>query len=696
MAANGVNLKMGVSGIAQFKQNMNQAKQAVKTLDAQLALTEKQFKASGDAESYMTEKSELLKAKLKQQEAVVQSAEKALQDMADRGVQKTSKAYQDMYREMINAKGAMLDTQQSLDNIAGAASDADVAVSDMDNTLGNIGKNVSIDNVKSALTTMTSGMESVMKKAVQIGSYIARHVLGAGDWADDLNTRAAIYEMDPEELQRMEKTADLIDTSVDAIIQAKRRMTKAIGTGSADTVDALEALGLGNVVDTDPEEMFWKIGDAIMNLGDAYEREEAAQKLFGRSWSELIPLFDAGREKYEEMNASWNVVPKESLDALQEADDAVETLNNELDTAQKQLEAAMAPAVTEVTKALTGLVEQFNIYMQSEDGKKMMDSLSTAVTSLFDDITKINPEQTMNTVIGVIDQIKEGLEWIKENKDGVVTAVEAFIGTWALLKTASGVTTVLELINGIKGMSAAKMAAAGSAAGGSWAGAFASAAMKAAPFLAFLYTLLHPASGSDKIGDNTLEDEEGNLTREAEEYGIKKDENGELYLDADAINPEYTNPEYLAWLKKNQRENELYSGFNMTPEQAAAAEKFWDEYRENPTGFSDSAWDEFEGAFAGQEELFNNLNELMDLLVQRDRPDDWQTLTDLPEYFYRKPAGSNTFEKSFSYLANLPGQVKEAVQAVIGSMNVYLDGQKVGEMTAPYVDEQLAGAVYAE
>ena len=74
--ASGVNVKMGVSGVAKFKQDMNQAKQSVKTLDAQLALTEKQFKASGDAESYMTEKAALLQAKLEQQKSVLATAEK--------------------------------------------------------------------------------------------------------------------------------------------------------------------------------------------------------------------------------------------------------------------------------------------------------------------------------------------------------------------------------------------------------------------------------------------------------------------------------------------------------------------------------------------------------------------------------------------------------------------------------------------
>ena len=37
--ASGATVKLGVEGISQFKNNMNQAKQAVKTLDAQLTLT---------------------------------------------------------------------------------------------------------------------------------------------------------------------------------------------------------------------------------------------------------------------------------------------------------------------------------------------------------------------------------------------------------------------------------------------------------------------------------------------------------------------------------------------------------------------------------------------------------------------------------------------------------------------------------
>ena len=57
----GINVKIGVTGISQFKRNIKVAQNSVKTLDQQLAINEKQFKATGDAEAYMQQKTELLK-----------------------------------------------------------------------------------------------------------------------------------------------------------------------------------------------------------------------------------------------------------------------------------------------------------------------------------------------------------------------------------------------------------------------------------------------------------------------------------------------------------------------------------------------------------------------------------------------------------------------------------------------------------
>ena len=41
MASSGVNVKMSVTGVAQFKQDISSANQQIKTMDADLALLEK-------------------------------------------------------------------------------------------------------------------------------------------------------------------------------------------------------------------------------------------------------------------------------------------------------------------------------------------------------------------------------------------------------------------------------------------------------------------------------------------------------------------------------------------------------------------------------------------------------------------------------------------------------------------------------
>lgn len=58
---------------------------------------------------------------------------------------------------------------------------------------------------------------------------------------------------------------------------------------------------------------------------------------------------------------------------------------------------------------------------------------------------------------------------------------------------------------------------------------------KALPWAVGAYVAFHVSPGSDEIGDNTLVDKEGNLTKEAEHYGFKKDENGDVYQDRSQI-----------------------------------------------------------------------------------------------------------------------------------------------------------------
>jgi hypothetical protein len=48
--------------------------------------------------------------------------------------------------------------------------------------------------------------------------------------------------------------------------------------------------------------------------------------------------------------------------------------------------------MTSVMETLEGLLHEFNTYLQSEDGQKMLASLGEAVSGLFEDLTKIDPQ----------------------------------------------------------------------------------------------------------------------------------------------------------------------------------------------------------------------------------------------------------------------------------------------------------------
>lgn len=491
--AGGVNVKMGVSGIAQFKSDINSAKSAVKTLDAQLELTEKQYRNTGDAEQYMANKSQLLKTQLEAQKSIVSSAEAALKNMTDNGVDKSSKAYQDMFRTMTQAKGAMLDTEAQLNGISTAGGEAADSTERMNEDLKKIGDGINWQNVTEGLHSITSGMQTVMKKAWQMGEALVKNTLGAGSWADELMTTAsqmstAEYTVTPEDLQRMRKTATLIDTEVEAIVTARSRLYRGLGNGTEATTNALEFLGIGTEGKSNLD-IFWEAGAAILALGDDAEQEAQATALFGKSWKDLMPLFRAGREEYEKTMDSWSVVSDEQVGKLGEMDDAYQKLTGEWETFKMELLGTFSGPLTEGMETLTGFVQQLNEYLQSPEGQAMLQQMGETVSSLIEDLTKVDPETIVGGLKSVVDGITDGLKWIAEHKDAVVGAAEAFVAAWGIGKGAEGIATGLKLIDAIKGLAsggatAGAAGAAGKAIGSSFGTAFLNGFVAAAPALA--------------------------------------------------------------------------------------------------------------------------------------------------------------------------------------------------------------------
>lgn len=463
-------VKMGVTGLQQFKQGMNQAQQSVKTLDAQLKLNEKQLQATGDKEAYMQQKSKLLQQQITQQNAVIKQGQQALAAMEKNGVNPASQAYQKMQQQVLNAQAALLDMQSDLDGVGSSAQETSQKTDKLAESLNGINKKVSFDAVLNGIGKITDGMEAAARKVASLATDVWNTMGAAAAWADNENTLAAMYGIDVETLQRMQGASRTIDTTVDSIIKSQQKLKNNMVNGSEDVMAAFDKLGvsigtvdgksgiLGRITDfvnqfngqesirgyRNATDVFWELGEALQNYGDEVERDVMAQKLFGTSWQALRPLFQAGRKEYEATMDAQTIVTQENVDKLNALDDALQGLDQEFQTLKSTVLSDLAPAFTELANGFSGLLSNFNEYLKTDEGKEKLEALSTAVTELFDGLTDVDFSKAMETANGVLKTINGALGWIMDNQGEVVEAIKAIGAAFLALKAAEVVGSLAQ------------------------------------------------------------------------------------------------------------------------------------------------------------------------------------------------------------------------------------------------------------
>ena len=559
-----VSVKMGVSGISQFKQGMKDAQSSVKTLNEALKLNENQLKLNGDREQYMQNKTALLKKAIAEQTNVVKQGANALQVMRENGVDPASKAFQDMERSVYKAQNELVTMQVELQEVGNESLDAAGKTDQLANSLGGLNKKVSLEQVIGGIGKITDGMDKAIKKAAELGKAIWENITDAARFGDDTATQAMILNMDVEEYQKYKKVFDTVaDLTVQEWQKAKLKVQKAIYDPTDDQTNILSLLGIsthnirqgkyGPVQDgvRAYEEVFWEIGETLrqkvasgkitQDLADTY-----ANAIFGKSFANLNPIFALGREGFQEALEEQNVVTEESVNKLAELNDQLIKLQGDFGTLKEEVLAGLAPALTNAAKTLDSLLGRLIEYLQTDEGKQALQDMGEAVEGLFSDLSKIDPEQVVEGFAGVFDKIVGGLQWLKDNKGLVIGSMEGILIGWGALKLTGGALTLLKLIDGIKGLTMTG-AADGAAAGAAWGGAFANAVLAAAPWLAGLYTMLNPAeTGNNDLFANgqltpegwadVYENPDSWIHETALEVGELFGELGNILNDANAIN----------------------------------------------------------------------------------------------------------------------------------------------------------------
>ena len=466
-----VSVKMGVSGIQQFRQGMKDAEASVKTLDAALKANEKALKSTGDAENYMQAQTSLLNKKLQEQKNIAQNAEQALKQMEANGVKTTSASYQNMQRKLIEAQSSMMDTQDQLNNLGNNAAEAAGKTDQLSTSLGGLNKKVSLEQVIGAIGKITDGMEKAGRKAIELGKNIWENITDSAKWADDVATQAMVLNMDVEDYQRYKKVFDTVgELTVAEWQKAKLKVQKAINDPSQEQIDILSALGISTIewgtragasgpelIAKNFEDMFWEIGSTLkkkvengeltQDLADTY-----ANAIFGRGFAELNPMFALGKEGFTAALAEQNVVTEESINKLAALNDELIKLQGDFNDLKSEVLAGLAPSLQTAAETLDSLLGRLMEYLRSEDGQKALEDLGKAVSGLFDDLGNISPDQVVEGYAKVFNDIVTGMQWISDHWGEVKTGIAGIGAAFLAMKGMENVLMIIKLIDGLKGL----------------------------------------------------------------------------------------------------------------------------------------------------------------------------------------------------------------------------------------------------
>lgn len=193
--------------------------------------------------------------------------------------------------------------------------------------------------------------------AQQFGMWI-KGAIDAADALNDLSQRTGIAV---EDLDALSLVAEQNGTNIEAVAGSISKMARLMGEaagGSKTAAATLRQFGIG--VDEirngsiSATEALARIADRIQQMPDGLQKSAAAQKIFGKSAAELVPLLNAGgdaiRLSREELERYGALLSGDFAKASDEFNDQMAVLNRLSRAAAVEIANQLLPAVNELLR----------------------------------------------------------------------------------------------------------------------------------------------------------------------------------------------------------------------------------------------------------------------------------------------------------------------------------------------------------
>ena len=730
MAENDIKTKIVLEGEKEYRQALKDANRELKTLKSELKAETAELGKNATAQEKNAVKVKNLQKQIAEQEKVVKTYRKALEEVKEKygdnaeEVAKWEQKLNSARATLANMKNDLDGVGESMKGMANDASMATVAsksAADAIGSLADIGGSIA-DSIEGIFT----GMLSTVKQTI------------ADVWADvvDLAARsnglvdlAGFWNTDVTTIQKYGIAVKGISGSLEDL----NSIVTKINAGDSKKIAELTGVSGENYKDQ------WEYAMAVMDAMSKMsteQRNKAAFDIFGgRQATKAFDLLNDWQKMLKELEDVDQKGYGLSGEELQQMSDLYDKVNK-LEASWKSLKDMATVKLfgslsMDLTSNAQGILDGFLAYFNAEDDAgrdAAIQQIEENIISMFERV-----KQAIQDGIALVDQIAEELQasddpavqtigklmggladalrWFTEdNMNNVVTALEILAGFWLFGKGLKLATTIAELAANIRTLSFFKLIGGAASGGlgtmgetiGSSAGStFLSTLESGLPGiltavllgLPILDMVMHPEKyngGITKEQKETLDkmNAEGNLFgKEGSDalHFLLGEDKKRVIIDGNVDTAGYTLP-------TRRTPHGTYVGYDLTDEQRAGLESYWDYLRSGEFYNAGQMENKLTEMFGTESETLNKLMSMIDMLQEKQ---GWQGIEDLPANWWLHGNDNNEgiTNENLSKFNSLPGNIEKAVSRAVSNIRVNMDGQAVGNLVAGYVSAQIAASI---
>ena len=734
MSSKGIEQRIDLKGEKEYSAALKEAQRNLRTLKSELKAETAELGRNATEQQKAEAKAKSLKKQIQEQEKIVKTLRATLEEVKKKYGDNTDEVAR-WEQKLNNARATLGNMKNDLDGVTGGlkaagtgmkdmqanAAQATVATKSVADALGQIssvGSSVS-DAIEGVFSRM---IETVTGAVEQLWDMISQTAAKANSWRD----LGSYYGSSAQEMQMWSRS----------ILAAGGDWEKFLGivnklSFGGKEKSVTELLGISKENYTNDIEYTLAVLDELENrkarMGQGWY-DQTMETLFGAKKSADVSWFISNAHGHTGSNGQWINGWREGVEQWNGNETAYGMSDSELDTMadlwikinnveqkwnalKENVAAGFGMAALELLVNVEGTLDGLADYMNAENDQEREAALEKIRTNIEEFFRKLgksireaigilqevgeelqeSDDPITRTIGDILTKLAEGLGWMIEHQEEVKGAFEMIFGAWLIAKLAavagqlSSILLQIEAIKAFQGLGAAGNLANAGGSSGLLGGIGTLGAG-----LTLLYPLAHKLLNTGKEDDwltgvangmyLTPSGNSGLIARLAEERGGNGEE-----------------PQSLIPLPDSK--------FNLSAEQYAAAEAFWDVWRTG-NGDYDAAYAAFQKAFEGDEGTFDRLDDLMlDLMLALDKDNhtpgaNFDEYKDLPTSWWgtTPAAGDNGITAGdLRNFNGLPAQMLSAVRsAVIQGMSgvrIQVDGVTLAALIAGSVSEQIARGI---